>query len=148
MTAEPKTNAARLIVCERDGRWAVALRRELSGSGVRVWETRTADDCRRELTASPNSFVLLQMARNPIDTLRMLELFSREYPTAGFAVAGKRSQAAFEWPAREAGAAHFLCSLRRVGILSRMACRHLAQVPPPQRSMTERIWASLPWGDK
>ena len=141
-----ESNAARLIVCERDGRWAAALRRELSGSGVRVWETRTAADCRRELAASPASFVLVQMSRNPLDTPRIVELLAREFPAARFAVAGKRSQAVHERLAREAGAVHFLCSPRRIGILSRMACRHLAQVPPPQQSMIERIWASLPWG--
>ena len=136
---------ARLIVCERDGRWAVTLRRELAGAGVRVWETRTLEDCRRELIASPTSFVVLQMARDAIETLRFVALQTREFPTARLAVAAKRSQAAFEWPIREAGAVHFLCSPRQVGLLARMACRHLAQVPPPQRSLTERIWASLPW---
>lgn len=148
MTAEPETNAARLIVCERDGHWAVALRRELAGLGVRVWETRTADDCRRELADSPASFVVLQMARNPVDTLHILDYLVREYPAARFVVVVERLQAAFEWPAREAGAVHFLCSPRRLGPLARMACRHLAQVPPPQKNMAERIWASLPWNEK
>ena len=51
-----------------------------------------------------------------------------------------------EWLMREAGAIHFLCSPRRVGPLAQMACRHLVQVPPLQQNITERIWASLPWG--
>jgi hypothetical protein len=34
------STAARLIVCERSGRWAVALRRELAGAGVVLAELR------------------------------------------------------------------------------------------------------------
>jgi hypothetical protein len=47
---------------------------------------------------------------------------------------------------REAGAVHFVDSVRHVGLLARLACRHLAQVPPPQQTLTELIWAGLPWG--
>ena len=49
---------------------------------------------------------------------------------------------------REAGAVHFLCSPRGVGLLARLACRHLAQIPSPPQTLTERIWTSLPWGER
>ena len=62
------------------------------------------------------------------------------------AVVADRQWADYEWLMREAGAVHFVCSPRRVGPLAQLACRHLAQVPPPQQSLTERIWAALPWG--
>ncbi|MBN1393543.1 MAG: hypothetical protein JW959_00735 [Pirellulales bacterium] len=140
-------NPARLIVCERRGRWAAALRRELAGVGVRVWETRTPDGCRRELEASPASFVVLQLDRDAIETLRFLSGLRRDFPAARFAVVSERDQAAFEMPFREAGVVHFIFSPRRAGLLARMACRHLAQVPPPRQSFSERLWASLPWGD-
>ena len=52
------SSAAKLIVCERTGRWAVALRRELAEAGVRVWETRTLADCRDELVENPASFAV------------------------------------------------------------------------------------------
>jgi len=145
-SAAENAAVARLIVCERDGRWAAALRRELAAAGVRVWETRTPDDCRRELTISSASFVVLQMSADPIRTLRFVVCGRRDFPAARFVVAAERSQADLEWPAREAGAVHFLCSPRQTGLLARMACRHLAQVPQPQRSLSERIWAGLPWG--
>jgi hypothetical protein len=51
------------------------------------------------------------------------------------------------WLVREAGAVHFVDSVRQVGLLARLAWRHLAQVPPPQQTLTERIWAGLPWGE-
>jgi hypothetical protein len=136
---------ARLIVCERTGRWAVALWRELADAGVRVWETRTLDDCWRELTQSPASFVVLELGGDMAGLLGRMASQSREFPMARLAVVAERRQAEYEWLMREAGAVHFLCSPRRVRPLAQLACRHFAQVPQPQQSLTERIWANLPW---
>jgi hypothetical protein len=136
---------ARLIVCERRGRWAVALRRELTAAGVRVWETRTLADCRDELVRSPASFVLLQLGDDPAGLLRFMARQPREFPAARLAVAAERPQADWQCLVREAGAVHFICSTRQVGLLARLVCRHLAQAPQPQQSLTERIWTSLPW---
>jgi hypothetical protein len=139
---------ARLLVCERTGRWAIALRRELSGAGVRVCETRTLADCWTELAESPASFVVLELDRRVDRLLRLLARQPREFPLARLAVAADRSQARYEWLMREAGAVGFLASPRQVGPLAQLACRHLAQVPQPQQSLTERIWGSLPWAEK
>ena len=140
--------AARLIVCEHTGRWAVALRRELAEAGVRVWETRTLADCRKELAASPASFVVLELSDEPSALLRFLARQPREFPTARLAVVADELRADQEWLVREAGAVHFLCSPRQAGLLARLACRHLAQVPPPPQSLSERIWSSLPWDER
>ena len=141
-------SSARLIVCERSGRWAVALRREVAEAGVRVWETRTLADCRNELRENAASFVVLELGGNVAGVLRLLARQPREFPAARLAVVADRSAANYEWLMREAGAVHFLCSPRRVGLLARLACRHLAQVPPPSRTLTERIWSGLPWGEQ
>lgn len=140
------TSAAKLIVCERTGRWAVALRRELAEAGVRVWEMRTLADCRDELVESPASFAVIELGANVGGLLRLLARQPRQFPAARLAVVANRSQADHEWLMREAGAVHFVCSLRQVAVLARLACRHLAEVPPPQQSLAERIWMSLPWG--
>jgi hypothetical protein len=103
------------------------------------------DDCFAELAASPASFVVLELGGDVAEVLRRLVRQPREFPGARVAVVAERRQAAYEWLMREAGAVHFLCSPRRVGPLAQMACRHLAQVPPLQQNITERIWASLPW---
>jgi len=139
---------ARLLVCERTGRWAVTLRRELAEVGVRVWETRTLDYCWRELAASPASFVIVELAGDIGTLLRRLARLGGEYPAARAAVVADRPLAQCEWLLREAGAVHFLCSPRQAGPLAQLACRHLAQVPPPPQSLTERIWATLPWDDR
>jgi len=140
------TLPARLIVCERTGRWAIALRRELAEVGVRVWETRSVDDCWHELARSPASFVVLELRGKIPALLQRIVRLSREFPLARVAVAAERSMADYQWIAREAGAVHFLSSPRRATMLAQMACRHLAQVPPPSQNLTERIWSSLPWG--
>jgi len=57
-----------------------------------------------------------------------------------------RDLASYKWLMQELGAADFICSVRKIGALARTACRHLAQVPPLPQSLTERIWANLPWG--
>ena len=63
-----------------------------------------------------------------------------------FAVAADRDLASYKWLMLEAGAADFICSVRKTGALARTACRHLAQVPSLPQSLAERIWANLPWG--
>jgi PleD family two-component response regulator len=144
-TAAPSVSA-RLLVCERTGRWAVALRRELAEAGVRVWETRTLDDCCQELAESPASFVILEVGGNVVGLLRCLARQRREFPRARMAVVADRRWAGYEGLLREAGATSFLSSPRRIAELAQLACRHLAQVPPPVQSLAERIWAGLPWG--
>ncbi|MGD0882086.1 MAG: hypothetical protein ABSB09_11015 [Acidimicrobiales bacterium] len=144
-TAAPSA-PARLLVCERTGRWAVALRRELAEAGVRVWETRTLDDCLQELAESPASFVILHLESNAAGLLGCLARQRREFPRARVAVVADRRWAGYEGLLREAGATSFLCSPRRLGQLAQLACRHLAQVPPPVQSLADRIWAGLPWG--
>jgi len=138
--------SARLIVCERTGQWAVALRRELNAMGVRVWETRSLADCWDELAISPASFMIVELADNAGPLLRRMTRLPREYPAARVAIIADRSFVQYEWLLREAGAVHFLYSPRQVGTLAEMIGRHLAQAPITQQTLTEQIWTALPWG--
>jgi len=138
---------ARLVVCERTGRWAAALRRELSGAGLRVWETRIMSDCSELLAESPASFAIVELNERKIkETWGFISNWQAEFPLFRFAVVADRDLASYKWLMQEAGAADFICSVRKIGALARTACRHLAQVPPLPQSLTERIWANLPWG--
>jgi hypothetical protein len=140
------TTAARLIVCETSGRWAVALRRELAAAEVRVHETRSLADCWTMLAESPASFLVVELsAGNSAALLQRMARLQREFPLARVAVVADRSLAGYEWLLREAGAVHFLCSPRQCGPLANLARRHLAQAPSPPRSLADRIWADLPW---
>jgi hypothetical protein len=137
----------RLLVCERGGHWAGVLRRELAASGVRVWETRTLVECWELLAECAASFVVVELANANLEGLlrRMLRL-ERDFPLARVAVVANRALTGCELLLREAGVVHFTTSPRQLGPLAQMALRHLASVPPPPQSLTDRIWAGLPWG--
>ena len=138
---------ARLVVCERTGRWAIALRRELADTGIRVWETRSPEDCGSVLGESPASFVVFELSeKNVEETLNFTRNWQAEFPLFRFAIVADRDLAPYKWLMQEAGAVEFICSVRKTGALARTACRHLAQVPSLPQSLTERIWANLPWG--
>lgn len=136
---------ARLILCERTGRWAAALRRELLDVDIRVWETRTLDDCWTELKESPASFLVLELGPDLDGLTRRMMQLPRRFPSAHWAAVTDCTPPDLEWWMREAGAVHVVASTRRVGPLAQMACRHLAQIPLPQQELTERIWSNLPW---
>ncbi len=141
-----KAVAARLIVCEQTGEWAVALRRELGPEAPRVQETRSIAECWEALCAAPASLIVVELTAARVEELlrRMVRL-QRDFPLARVAVVAERGFSDYEWLLREAGAVHFICSPRQSGTMARLACRHLAQVPAPQRSLTQQIWANLPW---
>jgi hypothetical protein len=136
-----------LIVCERTGQWAAGLRRELADAGLRLWETRSLADAWEAMAATPAAFLVLELlpgAAGPL--LGRMAWLARDFPRARAAVVAPRRLAAYEGLAREAGAVYFTCSPRHLAPLARMIVRHLADLPPPQQTLLERIWASLPWG--
>lgn len=137
---------ARLAVCERFGEWAVALRRELPGDEIRVYETRTLNECWQLLARCPSSFVVTELTSSGVDALvDGLVRLERLFPLARMAVVAERSLAAYEPLVREAGAVYFVAAMRECGPLARLACCHLQQAASPRRSITEAIWQSLPW---
>jgi hypothetical protein len=136
-----------VIVCERQGRWAVALRRELSGGEADLHQTRSLDECWEALRRWPASFVVVELTpANAGALLERMVWLERDFPRSRVAVVADRALGLGEGLMREAGAVHFTVSPRQVGPLGRLARRHLDAAPRPRLSLTERIWASLPWG--
>src|SRR5580658_5577213 len=105
MSSSPATpSSARLIVCERDGSWSVALRSELAETGVRVWECRSLPEAWEGLTQTPAAFLIVEASReNLADLLGCMAWFSRDFPQGRIAVVARRNMACFEWQVREAG---------------------------------------------
>jgi hypothetical protein len=137
--------SGRLIVCEKTGSWAHALRQAMPGGG-RVYETRSLSECWDELSRSPASFVAIELtAANCEPLLKMLARVRRHYPAARVAIVAGRVMQAYQWVLREAGAIHFACSPRRLATVVQLAERHLAAVPDEELSLTERILDRLPW---
>jgi hypothetical protein len=138
--------AAGLIVCERTGRWAVALRRELTAANLQLSQTRALAACWELLAQAPASFLVVELTIPTVDELLpRIACLDRDFPLAHAAVVADRRLAAYQWLAREAGAVHFCSSPRQLGPLADIARRHLAHAPAPRQTITERIWASLPW---
>ena len=141
--------APRLIVCEQSGRWAVGLRRHLGPLGPRVYETRSLAGCWEIIAQATASFVIVEAGRaNLAMLLDRLAESERQYPLAAVGVVADRGLVSAEWLLREAGAVDFTTSPRRLESLARLACRHIEQAPRPRRTLTQQIWADLPWGEE
>lgn len=137
-----------LIVCERSGEWAVALRTAVAKSpgDRRILETRSLGQCWDELARRPSSFVVVELATAEADALlERLARIERRFPLAGVAVVADRTLADYEPLVREAGAVHFVDSPRQAESLARLACNHLERAASPRRSVRETILAGLPW---
>ncbi len=141
-----QVDPARLIVCERDGHWALALGRELQGRGVRAYQTRSLAECRDMLGQHRASFLVVEVTRSNLDALlgRLAEI-EQTYPAARIAVVADRAMAECELLLREAGAVHFTTSGRGLRPLADAIERHLSSVPTPKLELVERIWNELPW---
>lgn len=134
------------IVCERTGRWAVALRRELVGA-IRVHETRSLAEAWGVLKRCPAGFVVVELTRANADALlARLARIERDYPRARVAVVAERELLNCQGLMREAGAVHFVVSSRDLTPLAHAIGRHCEQVPLPKLSLAEQVWAELPWG--
>jgi len=90
----PAVSGPRVLVCEKSGRWAVALRRALGEGGHRVVETRSFDQCWQALDESPASFVALEMTVDSAETVvRRLVDLRRRFRHARAAVLAARGLA-------------------------------------------------------
>ena len=143
----PKVASAQVIVLERSGRWAAALRGELA-TGVHLQECRILSEAWDEVAAAPTAFFVAEATRENLDELlRRMVWFSRDFRHARIAVVAAREFSRYEWLLRDAGAVHFTASPRQLGPLAEVISRHLANVPSPPQTLVERIWASLSWGE-
>ena len=165
-----------LIVLERTSRWAATFRREMrkavqprgreslarlvhdNGQTVRakdsrpllpltLQEIRSLPQCQRELEASPNSVVAVEvLPHNLVAVAKALSEWSRRFPDARFIALAARGLEAHELLLREAGAIHVIFSPRSLSPLLRLIRRHLARAPQPKLTLENYIWARLPWG--
>jgi hypothetical protein len=159
---------ARCIVCERTGRWAVALRRAaaarqqagqpLDGPALRLVQTRSLPDCWSALRAAPASAVVLEVTSTNLPAaLDAATRMRRWFPSACLLVAAQRGLEEWEPLLREAGAALVTTSPRRLGGWVRAIERHAARVQTesesraalpaelPLAELAERLAGSLPW---
>jgi hypothetical protein len=137
---------ARVIVMEREGRWAAALRRAAGRRKLPLVETRSLEQVERELAEFPASAVVLEVGPdNVFARLRRLAQWRSRWGSACFVLAASPAMAAIEASLREAGAAHVEYSPRHLRALARLIRRHLGKAPLREIPLKEAVWARLPW---
>ncbi len=140
-----QVGSATWIVCERTGRWSVALRRE-TPPGPRIHETRSLSDGWEMLRQCPASFFVVELTAGNADALlERLASLARDFPAARVAVVAERSLWGYESLVRELGAVWFTVSPRELAPLVELARRHLQRAPSLRGDIFEQIWNSLPW---
>jgi hypothetical protein len=141
-----------VIVCERTGRWAAALRRDAAGAPrileTRILETRTLDDCRAELRLHPQALVVCEVTENNLPrVLRLLVELQATSPATRAMIVGARTLERHEALLREAGAVHALFSPRSMRAAGDMLRRQAAGASSEPESLETLAWSRLPWGD-
>ena len=149
-----------LILLERTGCWAAALRRELGDAPVRLIETRSFGECWQQLAAAPAALVAWELTAANVQTLvsNLLRL-DRDFPAASAIVLAERRLAAADRLLREAGGIHFVTSPRALEPVAQIMRRRTAAPAAAQlasaRTSTSVGWVSvldetsagLPWAD-
>ena len=137
---------ARLILCEKTGRWAAAFRRAAAAGELPIRETRSLEQLERELEQLPSSVAAIEI--NSASAARIgsqLAGWRVRFSAARFVLLAETDVAASEPELREAGACHVVYSSRDLAATVELIRRHLARAPRPELSLEDSILASLPW---
>jgi hypothetical protein len=144
-------STATLILFERTGRWAASLRRHDLVERLRLIETRSLVELDEHLASNGNPLVGVELTQ--VTAGRVLEWLGRAggvQRASGVIVLADRSLRPYEFLCREAGAAHFVCSLLELLTLGPVIDRYLSRIPlgdanGAELSTPDRIRAQLPW---
>jgi hypothetical protein len=162
-----------LLVCERTGRWAAALRvavarqAGISSREPRIYETRSLEELAERLETRPLSLALLEVHLSTLGKLlSCLADHSRRFPRVRFVALlddalGIAASREIKQPSGssqdvvaallEAGAVDFAHSPRRLQHVFALAERHAAiaadanRQPNPAQSIADWAWSQLPW---
>jgi DNA-binding NarL/FixJ family response regulator len=138
--------SSRLIVLERDGHWAAALRREFDEAAVRITETRSWDEMWQLLAQSPGELVAAELsAANPERMFAALAQVERRHPQAAIIVLADRRLAPYRDLLLEAGALHFITSPRRLHEIRGIVKRRAARFGVTAHDRLDEIRNNLPW---
>lgn len=156
-TSETCSTSIPLVVCERTGSWAEALRQAAIRAGrpaISIVETRSTTECRqrlgerRPISAGVPLVVELSLAA-AAEVCELLAWHTRRFGAAPRMVVASREAADYESVVREAGATSFVSSPRDMRSCVAEYFRYRddpAHVPvEDRRTLVERIRDSLPW---
>ena len=134
-----------LIICEKSGRWALALRASLRGS-VRLVETRAVTHCYGALQAAPTSLVALEITGKSLGpAMDFVARVHQNFPAARVVALLDQSAESAAALLREAGLADVFHSPQQADAIARLAQRHAALTPADDRPLRDLLAARLPW---
>lgn len=137
---------ARFIICEKSNQWAIAFRRCLRSTAVRVYETRSLDQCYAQLVAAPKSLIGVEVTPEQVERqIRWLWKTRRVFPDAWAIVLGYRGLEPADWMLREAGALYVLHSRRNIDPTARLVQRIVDPDEAGPTGTRRKVWAQLPW---
>lgn len=140
--------SARLVVCEKSGRWAAQLRRLLQGDGRWVCETRSVPQWLDALAEHAASLCVAEATTNNFEQLHAALTRSREeFPLACTVIASDELPADAIWALREAGAIDAVDALRRLDRVVTLWRRQTEKFPPRRETELDRVLAALPWSE-
>jgi hypothetical protein len=137
-------SAVRLIVCEKTGRWAAAVK--AARPAARLAEVRSLTQCQRELDASPRSIAAVEVTAENLEiALGWLVQVSRRYPDVRLVALLTPGLAAAESLLREAGAVEVLRSTIEAPLLAHMAARQAPLAPDQAGNFRQLVAERLPF---
>jgi hypothetical protein len=151
-----------LLICERTGTWAAALRRvdrsTIEQPPPRIVEARSLVECRKGFDGPSSAdfavapLVVESTIGDLADLLDLLTVHVRRRPRVPRFVVGPLPSDDFELLLREAGAVDWIASPRGVDRIVQTLRRYDPSVAAPRVSLleppislTDRLRASLPW---
>jgi hypothetical protein len=136
----------RLILCEKTGRWAAALRISLDAAGPQLVETRSLAACEEALAQSPASLVAVEVTVANLEAVvEFLRQSSQRFGQSVVVALLTVDTAAAASLLREAGAIEALRSVLEAPRLARLAGRQFALAPAEQLSLREFTAQRMPW---
>jgi hypothetical protein len=137
---------AHVIVCERTGNWAAALRAWLPAGSSEIWQTRSLVESRARLCEAPSSVVAVECsAERVVEVCGWLREAAIEFPRMRAVVLAEPGSRVAECVWRASGAQQIVDSPQRLDRLARWIVRHLDQIPRPPRSPRQWTWERMPW---
>lgn len=137
----------RLIVLEKTGRWAAALRCAGGRRELPIREVRSFEQAEREFAEQPATMAAIEVS--PVSAIKVashLAAWRKRFPDARFVALADPELAPLEPALRDAGAVHVVYATRDLAATVRLIRRHLARIPRPAMTLEESIFERLPWG--
>ena len=133
--------AGRVMICEKTGVWANAMRRLISDLPLPVMETRTLASCLQTGDHTKVVFLMVEVHRVMLDDFIPWSFeVRRRWGPLPWVVVTSREMRRSQWLLREAGATHVVFSPRQMGEVVRILRRHLLAIRYRPQSRSEQAF--------